>query len=129
MWALVGCGAGLDLDGAIQRGQVRWYRACGLWPMPTSWRLVYGHIQCADAARAYGCHRRHPDGTTSIVVSTDVGDQATLDQVAVHELGHELGAAHVGPGKGVMAARISEARAHISAWDLDAVAICPTRRW
>jgi hypothetical protein len=121
----LGCGS-LDLDAALVRGQARWTQACGRTPAPDYVTWGPREMRCGPLNNAWGCHESRA-GVTIIRISRAVPTQAMLDQVVTHELGHELGAGHVPPHRGIMAGGLTYARPNITAWDI-AEANCPHSR-
>jgi hypothetical protein len=115
--------AGLDLDAALARGRERWRAATGLEARPSSvtWRGRHD-LSCGAIPRAYGCAYTP---SNVIWVSVEIADRAQLERVVTHELGHILGANHVGPGEGILAARYPESLPWIS--EADVAQVCAVR--
>lgn len=108
------------------RAQARVYRATGLRPVPMAVYLVPGRIECGDSVRAVGCANRT---TGEIWLSAELSGEP-LERVCVHELLHLLGADHVRPGWGIMAARVDDSVRWLTEHDIAAACVlgCPWER-
>lgn len=121
---LAGCG--LSARDALLAADARWRAATGvLEPWPSGIEMRYGTFDCGPVSPAVGCYNSTTDSVTIDLSNTD----AEIQQIAVHEWGHKLGAGHAKPGQGVLAPRLSEARACITAADLELVCALRTCAW
>ena len=109
-----GCASNRYLD-AVNSASDRWFDAVGVRAPVDTLSIHDGFVPCGDLKRAVGCHQR---GHVSL--SSRLTDEQ-LEQVAVHELGHALGAGHVEAGCGVMGANAGSATSRITARDIRAV--------
>ena len=106
---------------------IRWERATGVVPeTPAHIRGWWGQFQCGpEIPNAAGCYKRSTD-TLEIDVRS-----SNPELVAVHEVGHKLGAGHSDESGHVMTANLSASSGCITQDDIDqvcAVQICAWER-
>jgi hypothetical protein len=122
--ATLGCG--ISAREAVILAEARWRKATNLTTQLPAIHAKNGRFKCVGPEpRFVGCWRPSLN-----VIEIDVTQSDDLiRQTALHEWGHVLGADHVRPGRGVMAAMLDDARACISAADVEAVCALHECEW
>jgi hypothetical protein len=116
---LAGC-VPLNLEAAVARGSERWRAATGreMPPVKVSWRKGPDY-RCGLIAHAVGCGRVGSGRISEVWIADTVANQADLDLVVLHELGHILSESgkHLPPRRGVLSMHHEAALPYITRAD------------